>query len=250
MRYRRIFALALVGVVSAARAGAQGGMAGMPMGGADSANPAVQGVNEQMSGMIMDSPHMRMTPLGAPKPGDAARADAIVSELRGALGKYSDYKVALAEGYRIFMPGVKQKVYHFTNFELAVQAAFGFDATKPTSLLYEKTGDGYKLVGAMYTAPRTMTEAELDQRVPLSVAQWHVHVNLCIPQKGERARWREMDGGKPKFGPKGTISTKADCDAAGGRFIPQLFGWMVHVQPWETDPGKVWGRHEGHGHDE
>ncbi|MGB8583682.1 MAG: hypothetical protein WCD47_22885 [Candidatus Sulfotelmatobacter sp.] len=42
----------------------------------------------------------------------------------------------------------------------------------PTSLLYEKHGDDYKLIGVMYTAPKRFGEDQLDQRVPLSVAQW------------------------------------------------------------------------------
>ena len=31
----------------------------------------------------------------------------------------------------------------------------------------------------MYTAPNSFNEDNLDQRIPLSVAQWHEHVNLC-----------------------------------------------------------------------
>ena len=29
-----------------------------------------------------------------------------------------------------------------------------------------------------------------------------------------------------------------------GDSIPQLFGWMIHVNPYETDPKLVWGTHE------
>ncbi len=97
--------------------------------------------------------HMRMTELRKPQPGDAAKAQQVVDEVRPALEKYRDYKVALAEGYRIFLPNVPQKMYHFTNYDYAMGEAFRFDPTKPTSLLYEKHGDDYKLIGAMYTAP-------------------------------------------------------------------------------------------------
>jgi hypothetical protein len=31
------------------------------------------------------------------------------------------------------------------------------------------------------------------------------------------------------------------CSAAGGRFFPQLFGWMVHVYPFEKTLDKIWG---------
>jgi len=90
----------------------------------------------------------------------------------------------------------------------------------------------------MYTAPKHDTEDQLDRRIPLSVAQWHRHINLCFPKKGTdltKVAWT-------KLGPKGSIDTNADCDAAEGRFYPQLFGWMVHVYPWEADPSKVWAR--------
>jgi hypothetical protein len=38
----------------------------------------------------------------------------------------------------------------------------------------------------------------------------------------------------------GSITTKEACDAAGREFHPHLFGWMVHLYPYETDPAKVW----------
>ncbi len=34
--------------------------------------------------------------------------------------------------------------------------------------------------------------------------------------------------------------TEQDCDAAGGHFLPQVFGWMVHVYPFEQKPEDVW----------
>lgn len=87
----------------------------------------------------------------------------------------------------------------------------------------------------MYTATRFTTEDELNQRVPLSVARWHAHINICLPPRGQ--------GQMPdlrKFGPTGSISTEAECTAAGGRYLSQIFGWMVHVYPFEKDPEKIW----------
>ena len=43
------------------------------------------------------------------------------------------------------------KEYHFNNPEYAREAAEHFNPEHPTSLLYEKNGDGYKLIGVMYT---------------------------------------------------------------------------------------------------
>jgi hypothetical protein len=42
------------------------------------------------------------------------------------------------------------------------------------------------------------------------------------------------------LGPDGSIATADACAAAGGRFFPQLFGWMVHVYPFEKTSEKIW----------
>ena len=182
-------------------------------------------------------PHMLMSSLRDPKPGDQEKAEKVVEQARQALEKYKDYKAAEADGYKIFLPNIPQKMYHFTNWQYAMGAAFTFDPTKPTSLLYDKTGDGYKLIGAMYTAPMRFSEDQINERVPLSVAQWHQHINLCKPPKGHEL---EQLSKNPKFGLAGSISTKEACDAAGGEFVPHLFGWMVHVYPWEKSPNAIW----------
>lgn len=181
--------------------------------------------------------HMHMSTLRDPQPGDQEKAQYVVDQVRQAIEKYKDSNVALADGYKIFLPNVPQKMYHFSKTEYAIEAAFYFDPTKPTSLLYEKHGSEYKLIGAMYTAPFRFGEDQLNDRVPLSVAQWHLHVNMCLPPKG---REREMLGKSPEFGLQGSISTQAGCDAAGGRFMPHVFGWMVHVYPWEKTPDEIW----------
>jgi hypothetical protein len=95
----------------------------------------------------------------------------------------------------------------------------------------------------MYTAPGDATPAELDARVPLGVARWHRHVNWCLPPLGARERWRETRDGQPLFGPLSPIATEDACRAAGGRFQPALFGWMVHVDPWAADSRVAWADH-------
>jgi hypothetical protein len=181
--------------------------------------------------------HMHMSELRKAQPGDSAKAQQVVDQARPALEKYRDYKVALDEGYKIFLPNVPQKMYHFTNTQYAIGEAFRFDPTKPTSLLYEKHGDDYKLIGAMYTAPVRFSEEQLNERVPLSMAQWHQHVNMCKAPKGREI---EMLGKKPRFGLRGSITTQEACDAAGGTFMPHVFGWMVHMYPWEKTPDEIW----------
>jgi hypothetical protein len=182
-------------------------------------------------------PHMKMTTLRDLKPGDQEKADQVVSAARKAAEKYTDYKVALSDGYRIFLPNVPQKQYHFTNYRYAFEAAIEFNPEHPTSLLYQKNGDEYKLMGVMYTAPKNSNWNELDQRIPLSIAQWHAHINLCVPPADRK---NEAWGPRAKFGLAGSITTKDACEAAGGKFMPQIFGWMVHVYPFEQKPDDIW----------
>jgi hypothetical protein len=194
--------------------------------------------------------HMEMTPVRPLAPGDSARAAAVAAELRSAIAKYRDTATAVADGYRMFAPQIKnQKVYHFTRGWSAVQEAFRFDPSKPTSLLYTKGADGqFVLVGGMYTAPKRFSLEKLDERVPLSVARWHKHVNWCVPPRGQRARWLERANGQPVFGPESPIATKQACDAVGGVFHESLLGWMVHANVMtSTDPSVIWGdEHPGH----
>jgi hypothetical protein len=180
------------------------------------------------------------------KPGDEERAQQVVKAARKVAGEYKNYKKALADGYKIFLPNIPQKQYHFTNYEYGFEAAFHFNPDHPTSLLYEKQGDDYKLIGVMYTAKKTASESDLDQRVPLSIAQWHAHVNLCLPPQDRK---REALGPNAKFGLQGSITTQQECDSAGGRFMPQVFGWMVHVYPMEQRAEDIWSvEKQMHGH--
>jgi hypothetical protein len=185
-----------------------------------------------------DNPHMHMT---SPRPqttADVQRASEIVKELRAGIEKYKDYHVALEEGYKIFLPNVPQPEYHFTNYGHGFLEAFTFDPARPTSLLYKKTADGYELVGAMYTMPKRAKEEQLNERVPLSVATWHLHTNLCMPVRDQR-----KTADYTKFGLHGSITTQDACDAAGGNFHPVVFGWMVHVYPYEDSTGRIFALH-------
>ena len=226
------------------------GMAGMDMSNHSAANTTAM---QEMPGMGSDGsahamhsmegrhvdmgPHMRMTTLRDLRSGDAERAQQVADAARKVAEKYQDYKVALADGYKIFLPNLPQKQYHFTNYWYGFEAGRHFNPDHPTSLLYEKQDNGYKLIGVMYTAPKTATEDQLDDRIPLSIAQWHAHVNMCIPPDDRK---KELWGPNAKFGLAGSITTRQECDDAGGRFQPQIFGWMVHVYPFEQKPEDVW----------
>src|SRR5215468_1963117 len=120
-----------------------------------------------MNHMHGSSPHLYMTQMRAPRAADTQRADQIVTELRAGIEKY--------------------KEYHATSYKNGFLAAMRFAPSEPTSLLYRKTADGYELVGAMYTMPKRASEDQLNERVPLSVAMWHLHTNLCVPAGAQRA---------------------------------------------------------------
>ena len=190
--------------------------------------------------------HMAYSSPRALTTADSVRSAHVINELRQAIGKYQDVKVAEADGYKMFAPQIKnQPQYHFTRGWNAFRNQWGFDAARPTSLLYKKDAQGqFHLIGAMYTASRRTSEDELDERVPLSVARWHRHVNWCIPARNAKERWYETRNDRPIFGPLG-VATKEDCDAANGRFIPQAFGWMLHANAFAgNDLKSIW--HDDH----
>ena len=182
--------------------------------------------------------HMYMTAPRPQTPEDMQHANEVVAQLRSGIEKYRDYHVALNDGFRIFLPNIPQPEYHFTKMKNGFLEAFAFDASRPTSLLYKKSSAGYELVGAMYTMPKRATEDQLNARVPLSIASWHLHSNLCLPLLGQR-----LTADYTKFGLKGSIATQDACDAAGGRFMPNIFGWMVHVYPYEDGLDKMFAMH-------
>src|SRR5580704_6754189 len=186
-----------------------GDMQGMP-GMSHGQMSADQMANEQMiPGHQHMGAHMHMTAARPATAEDWARADQVASELRDSIEKYKDYRVALADGFHIFMPNLPQAMYHFTSERNGFLEAFTFDPARPTSLLYKKTASGYELIGAMYTMPKRASENQLNERVPLSIAMWHLHTNLCLPARGQfqNADWT-------KFGLHGAIASKDSCDAA------------------------------------
>lgn len=203
--------------------------------------PTDSAAQAQMSGPMAAGAHMRMTAPRAPNAADSARAARIVGELRSALAKYRDVEVAKKDGFVQFAPRMKDpKVYHFTRNMSAVRNQFGFDAARPTSLLYRRGANGtLELTGAMYTAPKNASLDDLDRRVPLSVARWHLHTNFCVPKRREGERWKETKDGQMVFGPASPIATREACDAVNGRFLPTVFGWMVHARVFEGDDPKV-----------
>lgn len=223
-----------------------------------------------MDAQLTMNSHIRMTKLRATTPKDVERAHYIIATMRKSLSQYKDYRVAMAHGYKPYMPTVPQDVYHFSNRQItSAEYLGGFDLKHPGSLLYEKTDlGGWKLVGAMYDAPASDTPAQLNQLIPLGIARWHQHINICLPNGINRQDVLDGDIGRhmrpdisspidspyrntamlrmrlgyfadPRFGFAGTIHTRGACEAVGGNFHPLIFGWMVHVYPFDTENLRV-----------
>jgi hypothetical protein len=242
-------------------------MAGMDMSGAADSHPMAPNAMGSMKGM---EHHMRMTELRHATPQDEARAREILDTLRSSMRRYRDYHVALAKGMRIFLPDVPQDVYHFTDYAATGEEYRGrYNLARPGSLLYSKNAaGGYTLVGAMYSAAPDATMDDLDQIVPLGIARWHVHTNICLPadlsiedilRNDIGADRTDLPGMLPvsaspnaaelnhrlgfladgRFGFEGKIFEEKDCTAAGGHLVDQAFGWMVHVYPFAGDDLKV-----------
>jgi hypothetical protein len=236
------------------RASAQAARAQQSSGAMDSARMAGM-ADHAMSGSMDENmmKHMELSPTRPATQDDSIRAMKLAGELKQAIAKYADTAVAVVDGYRMFLPNVKQqKVYHFTNYRYAFMEAFRFDPAKPTSILYSRGSDGkLQLVGAMYTMPKNASLDRLNDRVPLGVARWHKHVNWCLPKKGSEARFMETKNGQPVFGPESPIANKAECDAVGGDFHANLFGWMIHANVVQGhDLASIWGddHHGEHEH--
>jgi hypothetical protein len=215
-----------------------GGMPGMDMSGKE-----MNGMGPSMAAM---AGHMYITPLRSKQPGDEEKAKAVVAEAKATMERYKDYRKALADGYVIANPKLEQPQYHFNNEANAREADGHFDPSKPTSLLYRRTpNQRYKLEGVMYTARPNATEDALNQRIPLSIARWHEHINFCAAPAD---RVKDYHGAHPKFGMFGSIHTKEACEAEGGTFYPYMFTWMIHVFPYENDFKEVFSMNDDEAH--
>lgn len=188
--------------------------------------------SQGISGSAMDSSlHVYTTVMRSSSPGDSQRSQEILDILRHSMAKYKDYRAAVADGYEPFMPKSEQRLYWFISNRNAYASAYEFNPGHPTALLYKKSKGAYELEGAVFTAPKTATESQLNDRVPLSVARWRENVNLCVAPK----RGAGQPADTKRFGLGGTIATQDACAAAGGRWVPQVFGWMLAVFPFESN---------------
>lgn len=180
--------------------------------------------------------HIKFTSARQQTPNCLKRGQELIKTLRKDLEKYKHDKAAAeAAGYAGYYTDRDLPMYHFASKWRAFKELVRFDPTQPTVLLYKKTAGHYELIGVMYYAPGRYSEDQLDQRVPLCLARWHRQVNVCLPPSGAEA------SNDPRFDSDGTIATEQACNQAGGKWNPEIHGWMVEVYPFESDPKKIWG---------
>jgi hypothetical protein len=213
-----------------------------PFGNACDGMATMKGMSVMGESMAAMANHMCVTPLRPTRPGDEEKAHAVIAQVKAAMEKYKDYKKAIADGYAQANPTVDQPQFHFTSEANAKLADTEFDASRPTSLLYFQTPtQRFKLEGVMYTARPNATEDELNQRIPLSMARWHKHTNFCAAPEN---KVKQYFGKNPKFGMFGSIHTREACLAEGGKFMPVVFTWMIHVFPYEDDMKNVFSMND------
>jgi hypothetical protein len=202
-----------------------------------------------INGLLSDTTsHMRMAERRVATSADSVRAAKIVAESRTALARYTDVGLAEKDGYVKFLPWLEeQDMYHYNHIQNVFATMSVFDATKPSSLLYRKEKGQLVLVGAMYTAMPGSTPDQLDARLPLGVAHWHEHVNFCGP-RADSVRAAAATANGASVARWLAITSREDCTAAGGQFMPRLFGWMAHVYMFGgDDPLTIWGgEHNDH----
>jgi hypothetical protein len=168
----------------------------------------------------MAHPHRSLTPLHPGTAADTAQALAVVHQLRSAISPYQTLSAAAAAGYHprrdsaTVRPG---KLLHVGRRVRGLDRRSHFDAAAPKSLLFRRTADGsMRLAGAMFVAPPGATAEDLDAMIPLSVAQWHQHLDVCVARaNGRRLVLR-------------SVRTAEACEAAGGRFRAES-RYMIHV---------------------
>lgn len=185
------------------------------------------------SGMGMDPfGHTRMSEARDAVPADElAHTQRLLAILRRDLVRYRDPAAAERDGYRKEGEDVPVgSLKHFFKYANFGRNQYHLDPEAPAAILYRRTPDGFELAGVMFTAPISASMDELDRRVPLALGHWHSHRNICVPHNGAPPLRTHEE--RVPFGFGGSITTRARCDAAGGVFLDNVYGWMTHVYPY------------------
>jgi hypothetical protein len=174
---------------------------------------------QDMAAMRPGHMHMSFTAARPASSADSAKALAVVHALRSAISRYPTLAAAESAGYRSRLPQAMQqrrRMLHVARPKS--RAGTGeFDPASPQALLYRRDERGrFLLAGAMFVAPQGATEDDLDAGIPLSVARWHRHLDVCRGPGGEM---------KPRYR---RATTASACETLGGWFRDES-RYMVHV---------------------
>ncbi len=187
--------------------------------------------------IMMMGPHMQATIHAAERPGDRERASAVLAAAHQVVAQYEDVHVAERAGYKEFAPDSPGMERHFVNPQLSREEGKRLELPHPGALLYDRLPNGgLQIHGVMYTALGNVDAAQLDVRLPRSIAVWHRHVDFCVAAHSAADDHR--------FGFDGTIHTEDVCKAARGTWVPLAFGWMTHVFPNAPAGPQQWGGNE------
>ncbi|MBV8580237.1 MAG: hypothetical protein JOZ86_06335 [Candidatus Eremiobacteraeota bacterium] len=163
-------------------------------------------------------------------PNEMAHTQRLLAMLRKELVRYADPAAAERDGYAREGEDVPVgALKHFFNYANYVKNFDHLDPEAPPAILYRRTKTGFELAGVMFTAPITSSMDELDRRVPLALGHWHAHRKLCVPKPGSPPL---SAADRRRFGFSGSIATREACDAAGGVFLDNVYGWMTHIYPY------------------
>jgi hypothetical protein len=161
-----------------------------------------------------------------------AHTQRLLAILRADLVRYRDPAAAERDGYRREGEDVPVgALKHYFNDANYRKNLTHLDPEAPPAILYRRTKTGYELAGVMFTAPIATSMDELDGRLPLALAHWHSHRNLCVAKPGTPPLSRED---RKRFGFSGSIATRDACAAASGVFLDNVYGWMSHVYPYAS----------------
>lgn len=100
--------------------------------------------------VTMMRPHMQLSRRAPARPGDRARADAIVAAAREVLRRYPTSEAAARDGYKPFhQSGEPGEEVHFTSLRWAYAEGNQIDYRHPGSLLFRRGPRGLEPVGVM-----------------------------------------------------------------------------------------------------
>lgn len=160
-----------------------------------------------------DAQHRPDIPISA---ADLTTLQQQIAAARAGTEQYQDVRAALRDGYIEVTQDLPGIAAHFVSARNVADGVF--DPAKPEILLYAKLDNQWKLVGLSYLAPFDGSATQPEGFAgPLDV--WHNHTGLCF--QGQRVIGAEMD--------------KAQCQAAGGRFLANT-GWMGHLWLYNEAP--------------